>query len=41
MVSGIAFDWLRNVSGVGCETKQSQYAVVPSLRVEGVRVLGG
>ena len=41
MVSGIAFDWLMNVSGIGRETKQSQNAVVPSLRIERVKVLGG
>jgi len=41
MVSGIAFDWFMKVSGVGRETKQSRYCIVPSLRIEGVKVLGG
>jgi len=41
MVSGIAFDWLRNVSGIGRETRQSQHALIPSLRIEKVKVLGG
>lgn len=40
MVSGIAFDWFKQISGVGKDSKQFQNAVVPSLRVEEVRVVG-
>lgn len=41
MVSGAAFDWFKQVSGVGKDSKQFQNAVVPSLRVEEVKVIGG
>ncbi len=40
MVSGVAFDWFRRISGVGKDTKQFQNAVVPSLRVEEVNLIG-
>ena len=40
MISGVVFDWLKNVSDVGKDATQSQNAVVPSLRVEGVKVIG-
>jgi len=40
MVSGIAFDWFKKISGIGKDTKQFQNAVVPSLRVEEVKVVG-
>jgi PmbA protein len=40
MVSGIAFDWFRNVSEMGKDSKQFTNAVVPSLRAEKVRVVG-
>ena len=40
MVSGVAFDWLNNVSGIGNDTMQFNNAVVPSLRVEDVTVVG-
>lgn len=40
MVSGVAFDWLRNVSVVGNDAKQFFNSVVPSLRVEKVKVIG-
>jgi PmbA protein len=40
MISGVAFDWFKNVSGVGNDQKQLQNCVVPSLRVEGVNVVG-
>jgi len=40
MVSGIAFDWFKQISGVGKDSKQFQNAVVPSLRVEEVKVVG-
>lgn len=41
MVSGVAFDWLKQISGVGRDVKQFENVVVPSIRVEGVRVVGG
>jgi len=40
MVSGIAFDWFKQVSGIGKDSKQFQNAVVPSLRIEDVKVVG-
>lgn len=40
MISGVAFDWLKNVSGVGNDQKRFQNCVVPSLRVENVKVVG-
>jgi PmbA protein len=40
MISGIAFDWLRAISGIGKDSKQFVNAVVPSLRVEEVKVIG-
>lgn len=40
MISGVAFDWFKQVSGIGKDNKQLQNAVVPSLRIEGVKVIG-
>ena len=40
MVSGIAFTWLKNITGVGNDSKQFQNAVVPSVRVDDVKVIG-
>ncbi len=40
MISGVAFDWFKNVSGVGNDQKQFQNCVVPSLRVEEVKIVG-
>jgi len=40
MVSGVAFDWFQNISGVGEDSKQFQNAIVPSIRVENVKVVG-
>lgn len=40
MVSGIAFDWFNRISGVGDDAKKFEYAVVPSLRVEDVTIVG-
>ncbi len=40
MVTGVAFDWLNRISGVGNDSKQYGNAVVPSLRVENVTVVG-
>jgi len=41
MVSGVAFDWFNTISGVGNDVKQFDNAVVPSVRVEDVTVVGG
>lgn len=40
MVSGVAFEWFKKISGVGKDCKQFSNAVVPSLRVEEVKVVG-
>ncbi len=40
MVSGIAFTWLRNITGIGNDSKQFQNATVPSVRVDHVKVIG-
>jgi PmbA protein len=40
MVSGVAFDWLRQISAIGNDAKQYFNSVVPSLRVEKVKVVG-
>jgi len=40
MVSGIAFDWLNKISGISKDSKQFQNAMVPSLRIEGVKLIG-
>jgi len=40
MVSGIGFDWFHQISGIGSDAKQFDNAVVPSLRVEDVTVVG-
>lgn len=40
MVSGVAFDWFKQISGVSKDFKQFTNAVVPSLRVEEVKVVG-
>ncbi len=40
MISGVAFDWLKRISGVSEDTKEFANAVVPSLRVEEARVVG-
>jgi len=39
MVSGVAFNWLNQISGVGNDSKQFMNAVVPSIRVENVSVV--
>jgi PmbA protein len=39
MVLGVAFDWLKQISGVGGDSKQFVNSVVPSLRVESVKVV--
>jgi PmbA protein len=40
MVSGVAFDWLKQISAIGNDAKQYFNSVVPSLRVEKVKVVG-
>lgn len=40
MLSGITFDWFRQVSGVGNDIKHLPNAVVPSIRVEGAKIIG-
>jgi PmbA protein len=40
MVSGTAFDWLKQISQVGNERKQFPNSVVPSLQIEKVKIIG-
>lgn len=40
MISGVAFDWLKKISGVSKDTREFANAVAPSLRVEEARVVG-
>jgi PmbA protein len=40
MVSGISFEWFKQVGAVGNDKKQFFNSVVPSLRVEKVKVIG-
>lgn len=40
MVSGVAFDWLKQVDAVGNDKKRFFNSVVPSLRVQKVKVVG-
>jgi predicted Zn-dependent protease len=40
MVSGVAFDWFKQISEISKDPKQFQNAVVPSLRIEDVKVVG-
>jgi len=40
MVSGVAFDWFKQISIIGKDSKQFQNAVVPSLRIENVKLVG-
>jgi PmbA protein len=40
MVSGVAFDWFKQIDAVGNDAKQFFNAVVPSLRVERVKIIG-
>ena len=40
MVSGVAFDWFKKISGIGRDSKPFQNAVVPSLRVDEVKIVG-
>jgi len=40
MISGVAFDWFKQISGIGNDLKQFLNSVVPSLRVENVKIIG-
>ena len=40
MASGVAFNWLEQVDAVGNDKKQFFNSVVPSLRVQKVKVIG-
>jgi len=40
MVSGVAFDWFKRISGISRDSKQFANAIVPSLRIEQVKVVG-
>jgi PmbA protein len=40
MISGVVFDWLQTISGVGNDSKQFQNCAVPSIRVEDVKIVG-
>ncbi|MBS7632126.1 TldD/PmbA family protein [Candidatus Bathyarchaeota archaeon] len=40
MVTGIAFDWLNQISDLANDSKQFQNSVVPSICVENVKVIG-
>ncbi len=40
MVSGVAFDWFKRISGIGKDSKRFPNSIVPSLRVEEVKVIG-
>jgi PmbA protein len=41
MVSGVAFDWFRQISGIGTDSTSFQNSVVPSLQVEAAKVMSG
>jgi len=40
MISGVAFDWFKQISGIGKDPKKFPNAVVPSLRVKEVKLIG-
>ncbi|UCD39412.1 MAG: TldD/PmbA family protein, partial [Candidatus Bathyarchaeota archaeon] len=40
MVSGVAFDWFKHISGIGIDSKRFSNSIVPSLRVEEVKIIG-
>ncbi|MBU7032933.1 MAG: TldD/PmbA family protein [Theionarchaea archaeon] len=40
MVSGIAFDWFNSLSGVGTDVKVYPNAILPTLRIEDVTLVG-
>ena len=40
MVSGVAFDWFKKISQIGNDSKRFPHAIVPSLLVEDVKIIG-
>jgi PmbA protein len=40
MVSGVAFDWLKQISGVSNDAKQFANCITPSVQIENVKVIG-
>lgn len=40
MVSGVAYDWLTRTSGIGNDVRHYQNAIVPSITVEEVQIIG-
>ncbi|MEM2102141.1 MAG: TldD/PmbA family protein [Candidatus Bathyarchaeia archaeon] len=40
MISGVAFDWFKQISEIGNDSKQFMNSIVPSLRVENVKIIG-
>ncbi|UCD95752.1 MAG: TldD/PmbA family protein [Candidatus Bathyarchaeota archaeon] len=40
MISGVVFDWLQTISGIGDDPKQFQNCTVPSIRVEDAKIVG-
>ncbi|MGD2250484.1 MAG: TldD/PmbA family protein [Candidatus Methanofastidiosia archaeon] len=40
MVSGAGYDWVKTIDAVGNDVKQFQNSVVPTIRVENVKVVG-
>lgn len=41
MVSGIIFDWLKNISGISKDVKMYPNAILPALRIEDVKIFCG
>ena len=41
MVSGVVFDWLKQISGISKDVKEFQNAILPALRIEDVKVFCG
>jgi hypothetical protein len=39
MASGVAYDWLKDVSGIGNDAKQFENSIVLSLRIENVKIV--
>lgn len=40
MVSGVAFNWFKEISGISRDSKQFANAIAPSLRIEKVKIVG-
>ncbi|MFW9852258.1 MAG: TldD/PmbA family protein [Candidatus Thorarchaeota archaeon] len=41
MVSGVVFDWLKQISGISKDVKEFQNAILPAIRVEDVKIFCG